>query len=53
MYMSNTRTDAPGRPGFIDNAAASRITKPGAEYDSTPWRTDVTHPGADSERGVP
>jgi hypothetical protein len=53
MYMNNTRTDAPGRQGFIDIAGASRVTKPGAGYDSTPWRTNVTHSGADSERCVP
>ena len=53
MCMSNTRTDAHGRRGFIDNAAASRVTKPGAGYNSTPWRTDVMHSGADSERSVP
>jgi len=52
MCMSNTRTDAPGRRGLIDIAGASHITKPGAGYDSTPWRTDVTHSGADSERSV-
>ncbi len=52
MCMSNTRTDVPGRRGFIDNAAASRITKPGAEYDCTPWRTDVMHSGAASRRSV-
>jgi hypothetical protein len=53
MCIGDTRTDVPGRRGFIDNAAASRITKPGAEYDSTPWRTDVMRSGADSERSVP
>jgi hypothetical protein len=53
MYMSNTRTDVPGRQGFIDNAAASRITKPGVEYDPAPWRTDVMHSVADREWSVP
>ena len=52
MCMSNTRTNDRGR-GLIDNAAASRVTKPGGGYDSTPWRTDVMHSGADNERSVP
>jgi hypothetical protein len=50
-YMTNIRTDVLGRRACVDCDAASRITKPGARRNATPWRK--MRSGADNERSVP
>lgn len=53
-YMKNTRMDTLRR-AFIDNDdAASRVTRSGTGYYSTPasWLNDAVHSRADSERSV-
>jgi hypothetical protein len=52
MRTNNTRTEAYGQRGVIDNAAESRVTTSGAEHDAVPQRQDVMHAGVDGERSV-
>jgi hypothetical protein len=53
MYTNNTRMNIISTEALIDSDAASRITKAGIGYDSSPGLKDVMHFRADSERSVP